>query len=92
MIIDSDAADIITDSDLVEQDILRLKLPPFRSPNKDWQNSICGKWNILVSNYINYEIDPHLDQQDLRDCKPCVVEKIVGMEIVTFELFRLSLQ
>ena len=37
--IDSDDADIITDSDLVEQDILRLKLPPFRPPNKDWQKS-----------------------------------------------------
>ena len=76
--IDSDAVDIITDSDLVEQDILRLKLPPFRSPNKDWEQSICSKWNLLVSNYINYEIDPQLDQQDLRDCEPRFVENIVG--------------
>ena len=33
---------------------------------------------VLVSNYINYEIDPQLDLQNLRICKPCVVEKIVG--------------
>ena len=53
-------------------------MPPFRPPNKDCQKSICSKWNLLVSSYINYEIDPQLDQQYLRDCKPCVVEKIVG--------------
>ena len=70
---------VVTDSDLVEMEVVKYILPGFRPPHGKWQVEMCRRWNLSLLDKIVYNNTiASIGEKNLMDYVPDLIQHIAG--------------